>query len=89
MNVALTPEMEDFVEAQVSSGRFRNHSHLFEEALKLLITSSVAPPNAPKTEEELNAALEKSLDRFDQGLGLPAEEVFRRLQRQFSVEPRT
>jgi Arc/MetJ-type ribon-helix-helix transcriptional regulator len=86
MNVALTPEMEDFVEAQVCSGRFQNHSHLFEEAQKLLITSSVAPPNAPKTED---AARKKSLDRFNQGLGLPAEEVFRRLQRQFSVEPRT
>ena len=36
MNVSLTPELEEFVSAKVSSGRYNSASEVVREALRLL-----------------------------------------------------
>jgi len=36
MNVSITPELEEFVQAKVKSGMYQSASELFREALRLL-----------------------------------------------------
>jgi antitoxin ParD1/3/4 len=36
MNVSLTPELEEFVEAQLRTGRYQSASEVFREGLRLL-----------------------------------------------------
>ncbi len=37
MNISLTPELEEMVQAQVASGQYNNASEVIREALRLMI----------------------------------------------------
>jgi len=55
MNVSLTPELEQFVSAKVSTGRYNSASEVVREALRLL--------------EENDRARSQQLREFNQELG--------------------
>ena len=84
MNISLTPEIEDFVQTTVSSGRYTSPSEVVLEALRLL-------ENHEKTRaaqlEEFRSELDRRLASLDRGEGIDVEIVFARI-REKSAERR-
>jgi antitoxin ParD1/3/4 len=78
MNVSLTPELEQFVQAKVESGRYNSASEVVREALRLL-----------ENHEQLRAAqladfnqeLTRRLQALDRGQSVDPVEARRGLQR--------
>jgi antitoxin ParD1/3/4 len=65
MNVSLTPELEQFVQSRVESGRYNSASEVVREALRLFADhESVRAAHLAKFNEELGRRL-TSLDRGD------------------------
>jgi antitoxin ParD1/3/4 len=82
MNVSLTPELEKFVEKEVTSGLYQTASEVVRAGLRRLKEDQNARlPQAPKTLEELETQLLQSIDRLDRGEGVDGEGVFRRLRK--------
>ena len=54
LNVSLTPELADYIAAQVASGRYRSASEVVRDALRLLQDS--APPVPPVCRSTPNQA---------------------------------
>lgn len=83
MNVSLTPELEKFVQSEVSSGMYQTASEVIRAGLRRLKEDKSTAPvfQSPRTIEELEAALLQSVDSFDRGEGLDGEEVFARLRK--------
>jgi antitoxin ParD1/3/4 len=77
MNVSLTPELEDFIQAKVKSGRYNSASEVIREALRLL-------DDQDKTRaaqlEEFRAEVDRRLASLDRGEGIPAKKAFARLR---------
>ena len=77
MNVSLTSELEEFVNAKVQSGRYTSASEVVREALRLLEEHDQARSlQLPSFSQELGRRLE-SLDR---GEHVSAQEVRERLK---------
>lgn len=77
MNVSLPPELDKFVAAKVSSGRYTSASEVVREALRLLEEQDHA------REAHLaafNREMEKRLAGLDHGETVPPEVVFERLR---------
>ncbi|MGH7940283.1 MAG: type II toxin-antitoxin system ParD family antitoxin, partial [Limisphaerales bacterium] len=82
MNVSLTPELEKFVEKEVTGGLYQTASEVIRAGLRRLKEDQDARmPKAPATMEELEAQLLQSVERLDRGEGVDGEEVFRRLRK--------
>jgi antitoxin ParD1/3/4 len=82
MNVSLTPELEKFVQKEVTSGLYQTASEVIRAGLRRLKEDQDARlPKAPATMEELEAQLLRSVERLDRGEGVDGEEVFRRLRK--------
>jgi antitoxin ParD1/3/4 len=64
MNVSLTPELEEFVGAKVSSGRYNSASEVVREALRLLEERDRARAIQLS---ELNLELARRLASLDRG----------------------
>lgn len=80
MNVSLTPELENFVQAEVTSGLYQTASEVIRAGLRRLKEDQEARQRKiPATREELEAQLLESIDRLDRGEGRDGEEIFRRL----------
>jgi antitoxin ParD1/3/4 len=80
MNVSLTPELEKFVQREVTSGLYQTASEVIRAGLRRLKEDQEARQHkAPRTGEALEADLLESIDRLDRGEGRDGEEVFRRL----------
>jgi antitoxin ParD1/3/4 len=77
-SVALSPHFESFVKEQVSTGRFNNVSEVVRAGLRLLEDQEHA--HALKL-EELRAAIQAGAAS---GQGVPAEEVFARLEQKYA-----
>jgi antitoxin ParD1/3/4 len=84
MNVSLTPQLDKFVAAKVSSGRYTSASEVVREALRLLEEHERS--RAVRL-EEFNRQLKKRLDSADRGDFVTAEESLRRI-RQRSAQRR-
>ena len=54
LNVSLTPELADYIAAQVASGRYRSASEVVRDALRLLQDST--PPVPPVHRSSPNQA---------------------------------
>lgn len=78
MNVSLTPELEQFVQAKVQSGRYNSASEVVREALRLLEEHEQARA-AQLT--EFNKELGRRLASLDRGESVPSSKVRARLQR--------
>jgi len=84
MNVSLTPQLEKFVEKEVSSGLYQTASEVIRAGLRRLKEDKKAHPRElPRTVEELEADLLASVERLDRGEGVDGKEVFRRLRKKF------
>jgi antitoxin ParD1/3/4 len=87
MNVSLTHELDQFVAAKVSSGRYTSASEVVREALRLLEEHDQARQAQLST---FNEELDKRLQSLDRGEGvLPAEARKRLVQKSEARKKRT
>jgi antitoxin ParD1/3/4 len=71
MNVSLTPELEKFVEKEVTSGLYQTASEVIRAGFRRLKEDQDARlPKAPATLEELKTQLLQSVERLDRGEGV-------------------
>ena len=77
MNVSLTPELDQYVAAKVSSGRYTSASEVVREALRLLEEQDIAR-TAQKA--AFNQELAKRLAGLDRGDTVEPKAVFDRLR---------
>jgi len=77
MDVSLTPELENFVESKVVSGRYTSASEVVREALRLLEQHDKA--RAAEL-EEFRSEVDRRLDSLDRGDAIEAETVFARIR---------
>src|SRR6266852_947358 len=66
MNVSLTPELENFVQAKVKSGRYNSASEVVREALRLLEDHETA--RAAQL-EEFRSEIDRRVASLDRGEG--------------------
>ena len=78
MNVSLTPQLEQFVQARVESGRYNSASEVVREALRLLEDHEQA--RAAQL-AEFNQELERRLASLDRGEVVDGRQVRDRLKR--------
>jgi antitoxin ParD1/3/4 len=81
LNVSLGSRFEEFVEAQVKNGRFRNASEVVRAGLRLLEDQELA---RSERRARLAKAINQSYD--DPGADIPAEDVFDRLERRYAED---
>ena len=77
ISVALGPHFEEFVKAQLRSGRYNDVSEVVREGLRMLEDQEKWRQLELET---LRAEIQKG---FDSGPGIPAEEVFSRLEAKY------
>jgi antitoxin ParD1/3/4 len=81
MNVSLTPELESFIQKEVSSGLYQTASEVIRAGLRRLKEDQQRRlPALPQTREELEAQLLHSIEALESGKGVDGEEVLRRLR---------
>ncbi len=78
MNVSLTPELENFVQAKVKTGRYNSASEVVREALRLLEEHEKARASQL---EEFRSEIGRRLASLDRGEGLDGEKVFAGLRK--------
>jgi len=78
MNVSLTPELEQFVQAKLKSGRYNSASEIVREALRLLEDQDQARATQLA---EFNRELGRRMASLDRGERVDPAEVRSRLQR--------
>jgi putative addiction module CopG family antidote len=86
MDVALTPELQRFVETELQTGNYRDASHLVQDALRCFMRKRAEPGMRPlpKTREELEKELLASIERLDRGAGISGEEAMKRIQQRIA-----
>jgi antitoxin ParD1/3/4 len=85
LNVSLTPELEQFVQSRVASGRYQTASEVIREGLRLLEEREQAREAAI---EELRARIRRGIEQADRGELLDGDAVFEEI-RQLSARRRT
>jgi len=85
LNVSLTPELEQFVQSRVASGRYQTASEVIREGLRLLEEREQAREAAI---EELRAKIRRGIEQADRGELLDGDAVFEEI-RQLSARRRT
>ncbi|HEU5116328.1 MAG TPA: type II toxin-antitoxin system ParD family antitoxin, partial [Isosphaeraceae bacterium] len=82
MDVSLTPQLEQFIERKVRSGRYHSPSEVVQEALRLF-------EEKDRTREALRQELQVGDAEIERGEVLSSDEVFADLERQQQeLEPR-
>ncbi len=84
MNVSLTPELEEFVQSRVASGRYQTASEVVREGLRLLEEREQSRATALK---ELRAKIRRGIEQADRGELLDGDTVFEEV-RQLSARRR-
>lgn len=84
MNVSLTPELEQFVQSRVESGRYQTASEVIREGLRLLEEREQVRELALK---ELRAKIRRGVEQADRGELLDGDAVFESI-RQLSARRR-
>ena len=84
LNVSLTPELEQFVQSRVASGRYQTASEVVREGLRLLEEREESRETALK---ELRAKIRRSVEQADRGELLDGDTVFEEI-RQMSARRR-
>ena len=79
MTIALSPEMERFVEEKIRSGQYPSADQVIDGALAALRDAESLTPRAV---EELRRDIRVGIDQLDRGLGKPwdAEEMKSRVR---------
>jgi antitoxin ParD1/3/4 len=76
LNVALTPELEKFVEARMASGRYRSASDVVREGLRLLEEREDSRQAAL---DEVRRKISVGLEQAERGELFDGEAVFREI----------
>jgi antitoxin ParD1/3/4 len=63
MNIALTPELEQFVQAQITDGTYTSANEVIQDSLRLLQTQLTQTTQSA----QLQAELQKGIDDLAQG----------------------
>jgi antitoxin ParD1/3/4 len=84
MNVSLTPELEQFVQSRVATGRYQTASEVVREGLRLLEERERAREIALK---ELRAKIRRGVEQADRGELIDGDSVFEEI-RQLSARRR-
>jgi antitoxin ParD1/3/4 len=77
MNVSLTAELENFVQFEVTSGRYTSASEVVREALRLLEDHEKA--RAAQL-EEFRSEMDRRLASLDRGEAMEGETVFAQIR---------
>jgi antitoxin ParD1/3/4 len=77
MNVHLTPELEQFVQRKVKTGRYNSASEVLREALRLMEERDHL---LKFRKEELSKQIAAGLDALRRGEGVDGEEFFAQLE---------
>jgi antitoxin ParD1/3/4 len=85
MNVSLTPELEQFVQSRVASGRYQTASEVVREGLRLLEEREQARESAM---EELRTKVRRGIEQADRGELLDGDAVLEEI-RQLSARRRS
>ncbi|UDF02719.1 type II toxin-antitoxin system ParD family antitoxin [Asticcacaulis sp. AND118] len=80
-SVALSPHFEDFIKAQIASGRYNNVSEVVREGLRLLEDREL---EKQRRLDELRAEIVKGME----GPFIPAEQVFAELRQKLTDRAR-
>lgn len=80
MNVSLTPELEKFVEKEVSTGLYQTASEVVRAGLRLLKEEQMLRQISVRSKAELEAKLIEASASLAAGRGVPGEQVFARLR---------
>jgi len=78
MNISLTPELEQFVQAKVNSGMYTSASEVVRESLRLLHTHDDLQSQRIG---QLNQAIELGLQQLNEGKKISAEASYNRLKK--------
>lgn len=82
MNVSLTPELKQFVDAEVKAGMYQTASEVVRAALRRLKEDQESRTlRTPKTLAALEKELVESVERLDRGEAVEGEAVLRRLRK--------
>ncbi len=73
MNVSLTPELEDFVQTKVSSGRYSSASEVVREALRFLEEHDRVRASQL---QEFRSEIDRRIGALDRGEGIEGGTVF-------------
>jgi antitoxin ParD1/3/4 len=85
MNVSLTPELEKFVQKEVSSGLYQTASEVIRAGLRRLKEDRLSHNSANKlSQEALEERLAQGIARLDRGEGVPADEIFKKLNKRIA-----
>lgn len=86
MNVSLTPELKQFVNAEVEAGMYQTASEVVRAALRRLKEDQESRAlRTPRTLAALEKDLVESVERLDRGEGVDGEVVFRRLRKHMTA----
>jgi antitoxin ParD1/3/4 len=77
MNVSLTPELEQWVDEKVRTGRYASASEVIREALRLLEEQELAKQ---KRLFKVREKIDRALQQLDQGQALRPEDARARLR---------
>ncbi len=72
MNIILKPEIEQFIQAQIATGRYTNAEDVITKALKLLAESD---KGYQEWEEETRQKVDVAIAELERGEGLDGETV--------------
>ena len=81
LSIALPKEMVKDIRSAVASGRYATTSEVIREAARELPERV----RVPKTKEEFRKRLRDAMDSLDRGEGIPAEQVFARLEAKYAA----
>jgi antitoxin ParD1/3/4 len=81
LNISLTPELEEFVTARVSSGRYQSASEVVRQGLRLLQEEEMT---RQAHLDRLRSQIDLGLDQARRGELLDGEAVFEELERRAS-----
>ena len=70
MNVSLTPELENWVDEKVRTGRYASASEVIREALRLLEIEEAAKQ---RRLVDIRQKIDRGLELLDQGKGIDSE----------------
>jgi antitoxin ParD1/3/4 len=76
MTIALTPEHEQLIQAQLATGRYANSSEVIAEALKLLEKRN----QYDRWVEEVRAKIDLAAEQLDRGDGIDGETAIAQLR---------
>jgi antitoxin ParD1/3/4 len=77
MQTAIPSELEQFIDREVASGKYRSRDEVIAETLRIL-------RERERRREPLVAELQARIDEWDRGNGIAAQAVFEELRLQMS-----